>query len=70
MTFQRDNIIRQLKGQIEANGHIVGVAAGSGMTTKMSVMGGADFVLALSAGRVPPDGAQLAGQFSVLCQQQ
>ncbi len=51
MTFQRDNIIRQLKGQIEANGHIVGVAAGSGMTTKMSVMGGADFVLALSAGR-------------------
>lgn len=37
--------------QVRENGHLVGVAAGSGMTAKYAVMGGCDFLLALSSGR-------------------
>lgn len=50
MTTKTD-ILRQFHSQISVTGHIIGVAAGSGMTTKYSVKGGADFILALSAGR-------------------
>lgn len=51
MVLKREHIIKKLKAQINVNGHIIGVASGSGMTSKYSVMGGADFILALSAGR-------------------
>ena len=49
--LDRDGILRMLRAQININGHIIGVAAGSGMTAKYTVMGGADFILALSAGK-------------------
>lgn len=47
----REEILRRLRRQIEKNGHCIGVAAGSGMTARYAVMGGADFILALSAGK-------------------
>ena len=52
----KTDILRQLHSQISVTGHIIGVAAGSGMTTKYSVKGGADFILALSAGRFRQSG--------------
>lgn len=47
----REKILKQLHAQIHVNGHIIGVATGSGMTSKYAVLGGADLILALSAGR-------------------
>ena len=65
MQIERQEIIKRLNAQIQVNGHIIGVAAGSGMTTKYSVLGGADLILALSAGRFRQTGrASLA---SYLC---
>ncbi|WP_277669076.1 phosphoenolpyruvate hydrolase family protein [Caproiciproducens galactitolivorans] len=65
MQIERKEIIKRLNAQIQVNGHIIGVAAGSGMTTKCSVLGGADLILALSAGRFRQTGrASLA---SYLC---
>jgi predicted TIM-barrel enzyme/AraC-like DNA-binding protein len=49
--LDRDYIIRYLRAQVNINGHIIGAAAGSGMTAKYAVMGGADLLLALSAGK-------------------
>jgi predicted TIM-barrel enzyme/AraC-like DNA-binding protein len=47
----RDAILKNLNAQINVNGHILGAAVGSGMTAKYTAMGGADFLLALSAGK-------------------
>ncbi len=47
----KEEIAKRLRAQINVNGHIIGVAAGGGMTAKHSVIGGADFILALSAGK-------------------
>lgn len=49
--LHRADILKLLHAQINVNGHILGVVAGSGMTAKYAAMGGADFLLALSAGR-------------------
>ena len=43
--------IEIFREHIRENGHLVGVAAGSGMTAKYAVMGGCDMLLALSSGR-------------------
>ena len=48
---ERAKILEMLNAQIHINGHIIGAASGSGMTAKYAVMGGADLILALSAGR-------------------
>ncbi|SJZ70319.1 Predicted TIM-barrel enzyme [Garciella nitratireducens DSM 15102] len=48
--FERQDIVKKLRSQIEKNNHIIGVAAGSGLTAKYSEEGGADFILALSSG--------------------
>lgn len=48
--MERERILKKLRAQININGHILGVAAGSGMTAKYASMGGVDFILALSAG--------------------
>lgn len=47
----RNEILKRLWAQISVNGHIIGAVAGSGMTAKYSAMGGADLLLALSAGK-------------------
>lgn len=49
--MERNEIIKTLKAQISVNGHILATVAGSGMTAKYSALGGADFLLALSAGK-------------------
>lgn len=51
VTMERDRILEQLQAQVRVNGHIVGAAVGCGMSAKYTVMGGADFLLALSAGK-------------------
>jgi hypothetical protein len=48
---EREAIVKFLHAQININGHIIGAALGSGMTAKYVSMGGADFIMALSAGR-------------------
>lgn len=47
----RDEILRKIRTQINLNGHIIGAVAGAGMTANYAVKGGADFLLALSAGK-------------------
>lgn len=55
-------IIEQLEKQLALEGHLIGVAAGSGMTAKYAERGGADFILALSSGRYRQMGvSSLAG---------
>ncbi|MCR5758480.1 MAG: phosphoenolpyruvate hydrolase family protein [Selenomonas sp.] len=47
----KDYILRRLRAEINVGGHIIGAAVGSGMTAKLAAMGGADILLALSAGK-------------------
>ncbi|OBY80936.1 AraC family transcriptional regulator [Paenibacillus sp. KS1] len=49
--FDRETIWNRLHAQLKSNGHIIGVAAGAGISTKYAVKGGADFILALNSGR-------------------
>lgn len=45
-----NDILNKLKERIKINGHIIGIASGSGLTSKYSTMSGVDIVLAISAG--------------------
>ncbi len=49
--MDRETILKKLHAQINVNGHIIGASVGSGMTARYVAMGGADLLLALSAGR-------------------
>lgn len=49
--MEREKIIRKLNTQINSGGHIIGAAVGSGLTAKLAALGGADILLALSAGK-------------------
>ena len=49
--MERTELLELLHAQIDINGHIIGAAVGSGMTAKYAAAGGADFLLALSAGK-------------------
>ena len=49
--MSREIILRELKTQIRKAGHLIGVAAGAGISAKYAVKGGADFLLALNSGR-------------------
>ena len=49
--MDKDYILKLLHAQVNINGHIIGAAVGSGMTAKYVTMGGADMLLALSAGK-------------------
>lgn len=62
MLNNKQDITNYLKNQIKANKHVIGVAAGSGLTAKYAEQGGADFILALSSGRFRQMGvSSLAG---------
>ncbi|MDH2925765.1 phosphoenolpyruvate hydrolase family protein [Lonepinella koalarum] len=49
--MDREYILRFLQAKIKINEHIIGAAVGSGITAKYTTQGGADFLLALSAGK-------------------
>ena len=49
--MEREKIIRKLSMQINSGEHIIGAAVGSGLTAKLAALGGADILLALSAGK-------------------
>ncbi len=49
--IERKALLERLREQIEKTGHIIGAVAGSGMTARYTAMGGADLILALSAGK-------------------
>ena len=51
MNKTRAEYLEKLKEVIRENGHIIGVAAGSGITAKYAVMGGCDMIMALSSGK-------------------
>ena len=51
MKKTRKDVLKYLQSQIHVHGHIIGVAAGSGMTTKYSALAGADLIFGLSAGK-------------------
>ena len=54
--------MHKLKTQIRIHGHIIGVAAGAGITAKYALKGGADMLLALNSGRFRQMGqSSLAG---------
>lgn len=58
----KEKILSRFKEQIKTNKHLIGVAAGSGLTAKYAEQGGADFILALSSGRFRQMGvSSLAG---------
>ena len=61
----REQILQALQLQTRFHGHCIGVAAGSGMTARYAVLGGADFILALSAGKFRQAG--LGSIASLLC---
>ena len=49
--MDKEQVIHQLRAQLHVSGHIIGAAVGSGMTAKLAALGGADILLALSAGK-------------------
>lgn len=51
LTTIRERILDRLHKQIENREHIIGVAAGAGISAKYAAKGGADLILALNSGR-------------------
>lgn len=51
MAISRKQIIERMHQQAIAGEHIIGVAAGAGISAKYAVKGGADLILALNSGR-------------------
>lgn len=49
--MKREDICKQLHAQININGHMIGACIGSGMTARYAARGGADLLIALSAGK-------------------
>lgn len=59
----KEHVLKSLEEQLQLHGHLIGVAAGSGMTAKYAEVGGADFILALSSGRFRQMGVSSLGGF-------
>lgn len=61
--WTRENITKQLRAQLKMNQHLIGVAAGSGLTAKYAEEGGADFIMALSSGYFRQKGLSSLGAY-------
>jgi predicted TIM-barrel enzyme/AraC-like DNA-binding protein len=62
--MKREKILKRLRAEIRVNGHLVGATAGTGMSAIYTAKGGADFLLALNAGRMRQKGhGSLASYF-------
>ncbi len=59
----REQILELLHAQVNVNGHIIGAAVGMGITARFAVMGGADFLLAVCAGRYRMMGRSSLGSY-------
>lgn len=51
LAVRRERILQRLRKQLQSEEHIIGVAAGAGISAKYAVKGGADLILALNSGR-------------------
>lgn len=64
--MDKQRILGQLQKQLKQHRHLIGVAAGSGLTAKYAENGSADFILALSSGIFRQKGiSSLAGYLPV-----
>src|SRR5690625_3602443 len=64
--MDKQRILGQFQKQLKKHHHLIGVAAGSGLTAKYAENGGADFILALSSGIFRQKGiSSLAGYLPI-----
>ena len=63
--MKRAELVSLLKSVIKINGHTLGVAVGNGMVADYTMKGGADFILAMKAGRFRQMGQHKKRRFSV-----
>ena len=61
--MDRKTILKTLHARIHINGHIIGAAIGSGMAAKYASLGGADLLLAFSAGKYREMGMSTLASF-------
>ncbi len=61
--MEREQINSRLRAKLKSKGHILGAAVGSGLTAKFAELGGADLLLALSAGRYRIMGRSSLGSY-------
>lgn len=63
----RKELLEQLHSVVQVNGHILAVASGNGMSAQYVIKGGADMIIAISAGRIRQMGqSAFIGFFSCL----
>lgn len=65
--MKREEILERLRGEIKKGNHIIGVATGSGMTSKHSQQAGADLLLILNSGRFRQMGRGSLAGFLPFC---
>ncbi|MBU3093294.1 phosphoenolpyruvate hydrolase family protein [Clostridium sp. CM028] len=65
--MKREKILENLKLQIKMGNHIIGVAAGAGITATYAKQGGADFLLMLNSGRFRQMGRGSLAGFLPFC---
>ncbi|MBF4693917.1 phosphoenolpyruvate hydrolase family protein [Fusibacter ferrireducens] len=63
----REMVVNQFLRQVKLGNHIIGVASGAGITAKYAEQGGADFLLALNAGKFRQMGRSSAAGFLPFC---
>lgn len=61
--MDKNQILNRFKNQLKNNKHLIGVAAGSGLSAKYAVKGGADFILALNSGKYRQSGLGALGGY-------
>lgn len=63
----REAVLDQFLRQVKLGNHIIGVASGAGITAKYAEQGGADFLLALNAGKFRQMGRSSVAGFLPFC---
>lgn len=63
----REMVVDQFLRQVKLGNHIIGVASGAGITAKYAEQGGADFLLALNAGKFRQMGRSSTAGFLPFC---
>jgi len=63
----RERVTKNIRRQVMVGHHIIGVASGAGITAKYAEQGGADFLLALNAGKFRQMGRSSISGFLPFC---